>query len=100
MASPKKRNGPASTERSRPTVPERVYSAAEVADALGVSKMTVLRYVDDGRMRRPHFFVQYQGYRVWLWNPREFNLTLDLSRAGKRRQRADPGFRKLSEPLG
>jgi hypothetical protein len=43
----------ASSRTSTRRLPERVYSAAEVADAVGVSKMMVLRYIDDGRLPRP-----------------------------------------------
>ena len=73
-----------SAKTSRHKVPERVYSASEVADALGVSKMTVLRHIDDGRLPRPSLFLQYSGCRYWLWNEREFDRTLELFRAGKR----------------
>jgi hypothetical protein len=74
----------ASAKSSRRTVPEKVHSAAEVADALGVSKMTVLRYIDDGSLPAPNLYLQYQGHRVWLWNTREVRLAVDLLRERKR----------------
>jgi len=62
-------------------IPERVYSAAEVAGAMGISKMTVLRCIEDGRLLRPGLFPQLPGYWVWLWNAREFRWSLAFLRA-------------------
>jgi hypothetical protein len=84
MLSATRSKGRARPKTFKGKVPERVYSAAEVADALRVSKMTVLRYIDDGDLPRPSLFLQYQGHRVWLWNAGEFDRSLDLLRGNKR----------------
>ncbi|HKT47350.1 MAG TPA: helix-turn-helix domain-containing protein [Candidatus Acidoferrales bacterium] len=56
----------------------RVYTSAELAEALGVCKMTVLRYVENGRLPRPRHFVQQEQQRTWLWEPGEFRRAIAL----------------------
>ncbi len=83
MVSAMRFDGRRSTKASKNKIPERLYSAAEVAEALAVSKMTVLRYIDDGRLQRPSLYLQCRGYRIWLWNAREFALSLHATRETK-----------------
>jgi len=77
----------ATAQTSKRKAPVRVYSAAEVADVLGVSKMTLLRYIDDGRLPQPKLFLLRQGLRVWLWNAGELERALQLWRTRKRGMR-------------
>jgi hypothetical protein len=54
---------------------------------VGVSKMTLLRYIDDGRLPQPKLFLLRQGLRVWLWNAGELERALQLWRTSKRGMR-------------
>lgn len=46
--------------------------------------MTILRYLDDGHLRRPGLFMQMRRYRVWLWTRQEFQTTVRLLRSEER----------------
>jgi len=63
-------------------VPERIYSTNEVAAALGISRMTIKRRIDDGHMARPTMFLQRRRDRVWVWDGREFSRVLKNWRPG------------------
>jgi predicted site-specific integrase-resolvase len=54
----------------------RVYAASEVAEALQISKMTLLRYLSNGRLPTPKLFMMSQGRKLWLWTEEEFVQTL------------------------
>ena len=66
-------------------VAERIYSTREVAAALGVSRMTLQRRINDGLIVRPKMFLQRRSDRVWVWDAREFSRILGNWRAGKRK---------------
>jgi hypothetical protein len=42
--------------------------------------MSVLRYVADGRLPQPTFFLQYRRRKTWLWAEREFQLAHRVAR--------------------
>lgn len=49
----------------------RLLSAPEVARALGISRMSIHRYMVDRRLPRPKFFCRRRGSVVWLWTREE-----------------------------
>ena len=56
--------------------------------------MTILRHIETGHVPAPGLFVQWRGYRVWLWTRREFQATLRLLR-GEERARKLQQFTKM-----
>jgi hypothetical protein len=48
---------------ARREFPYRIYSAAELAAALSVSRMTVLPCIDERRLPRTRVFLHYQGVK-------------------------------------
>jgi len=56
----------------------RVYATSEVAKSLQVCKMTLLRYLSNGRLPPPKLFMMSHGRKVWLWTENEFLETLRL----------------------
>ena len=66
-------------------IAERIYSTKEVAAALGVSRMTLKRHVDDGRMTPPKMFLQRRRDRVWVWDAHELSGVLENWRATKQK---------------
>jgi hypothetical protein len=75
--------------KRKPIRAARIYTSAELAEALGVCKMTVLRYVVNGRLPRPKLFVQQQRQRTWLWNAEEFRRAIALVNGKSKRHFAD-----------
>lgn len=65
---------------------ERLQTASELAKAAGVSKMTVLRELERGRLAKPARFTVQGGQRQWLWSEGEYHRALRLleKRAAKR----------------
>jgi hypothetical protein len=49
----------------------RLYTSAEVANRLRVSKMTALRWVSDGKVKSPTLFTLSARRTVWLWTNEE-----------------------------
>jgi hypothetical protein len=84
---PKSSKGQGSVKKSKRKAAKRVYSSADLADSVGISKMTLLRNLEEGRLARPAMFLQFHQKRVWLWNRREFRRSVDLLRASERAKR-------------
>jgi hypothetical protein len=64
----------AKTKRKRDnpgTAGTRVYTSAEVARHLKVSKMTVPRWVSSGSVKKPKLFILSRSGTVWLWTKKE-----------------------------
>lgn len=51
----------------------RLFSAPEVARVLGISRMSIHRYMLNKRLPRPEFFCRKRGSVVWLWTRDEIN---------------------------
>jgi hypothetical protein len=49
----------------------RVFTSAEVAKQLEVSKMTLMRWVSSGRVRKPKLFILSRAGIAWLWSKKE-----------------------------
>jgi hypothetical protein len=68
-----------------------MYTAADVARTLGISKMSVLRYLEAGRMPAPRHFLPRRGTKVWLWDAKEYDGAIALGKYLCRQPRK--GFR-------
>jgi hypothetical protein len=64
-----------------------VYSAADVARELGVCKITVLRWVSDGRLRQPRLYMLNSSGKAWLWDTDEFSLATAIKKIQARSKR-------------
>ena len=73
-----------------------MYRGADIAHALGMSKMTVWRYVKEGRLSLPKRFVQHGPQRLWLWNAKEYEEAVDICREAFLRPRQGPRVRWLT----
>ncbi|HKT48517.1 MAG TPA: hypothetical protein VJP87_13410 [Candidatus Acidoferrales bacterium] len=69
-----------SASPSKPSPAERLHTATEIADRLGICKMTVLRYVASGRILRPKRFVRQGKQDAWLWDAAEFREAIRSAR--------------------
>jgi hypothetical protein len=73
-----------STPKRQPDKPGtdgiRVYTSAEVAKHLKVSKMTVMRWVSSGSVKKPKLFILSRSGTVWLWTKKELSRLSDLKR--------------------
>ena len=49
----------------------RVYTSADVARHLRVSKMTIMRWVSSGSVKKPKLFIRSRSGTVWLWTKKE-----------------------------
>lgn len=79
-----------SSGRSAQGPGERFYSGADIARALGMSKLTVRRYVQEGRLSLPKRFVQHGPERIWLWNAQEYEEAVNICREAFLRPRQGP----------
>jgi DNA-binding XRE family transcriptional regulator len=49
----------------------RVYTSTDVAKHLKVSKMTIMRWVNSGSVKKPKLFIRSRSGTVWLWTKEE-----------------------------
>jgi hypothetical protein len=49
----------------------RVYTTAEVAAYLKINKMTVMRWISSGRVKKPKLFILSEVGTTWLWTKKE-----------------------------
>jgi predicted DNA-binding transcriptional regulator AlpA len=75
---------------------DRLYRGADIAHALGMSKMTVWRYVKEGRLSLPKRFVQHGPQRLWLWTAEEYKEAVNICRKAFLRPRQGPRVRWLT----
>jgi hypothetical protein len=55
-----------------------------------MSKLTVRRYVQEGRVSLPKRFVQHGPERIWLWNAEEYEEAVNICREAFLRPRQGP----------
>lgn len=56
----------------------RVYTSADVAKRLKVSKMTIMRWVSSGSVKKPKLFIRSRSGTVWLWTNKELARLMNL----------------------
>jgi hypothetical protein len=71
----------------------RVFTSAEVANSLKINKMTVMRRVSSGRVKRPKLFTSSAIGVTWLWSKEEMARLRTL-----RNVLLDPRWQHLKGP--
>ena len=66
---------------------QRVYSVRDLARAVGLSSMSIFRFLESGRLPHPSLFAGNSKRRVLLWTERDFKHAVALLRARERSRR-------------